>query len=218
MKEIKNITVKEFVAGYNKCTTESDKDIYIKNNLVVGKYLPYNMKTVLAENIVKCSSFDNDGNFSPISTSRYLLFVRTIVSNYTNLIQNGEYDNPKYEGTYLEEYDALASSGLVEKIYSLIPEREIGEFKTIVDMTLEDMVVANTSVQTYINKQFKRASDLFKATFAPLAYSLADKLENMSEKDIERFAKAFEKFAVKASKKVVNIKDNVLSKEENTNK
>ena len=82
--------------------------------LEIKQYLPYNLKVGFAQNIVNCSSFDKNKNFKLSSTLRYLFYIRTVITEYTNLTEN------KKNSSFLDEYDVLASTGLLEAIISKI--------------------------------------------------------------------------------------------------
>lgn len=161
MKKFKKIfTVSEFVKGYKALTTDNIKEKYLKDKLEIASYLPYNLKIVLANNIVKISSYDENKNYSPDSAARHLLYIRTIMDNYTNLRAApavGESGN-----TYLAEYDELVSSGLLEVILKQIPERERAEFEMVLTMKIEDEEQKNTNIYNFFNEKIVNFGEIVK--------------------------------------------------------
>ena len=138
--------IKEFVNKYNSFSTESLRDNFLKNNLKIKDYVSFLMKNTLAQKIVDVSKYmyedyiKEDGTkgrrrtntIHVNSTVQYVLFCRVIIENYTNL-------EVETDGFY-EEYDLLNESGLLDKIMQMIPEKEIKEFKMIVDMKKDDII------------------------------------------------------------------------------
>jgi len=182
---IKKMTVKQFVNNYSELKTKQSQEKYIKENLKIREYIPFNLKSVLAKNIVDCSSFDKDKNLKLSSPTRYLLYIRTIITQYTNLTENTEYS------PFLDEYDSLASTGLLDLITKKIPEKELTEFKTIVDMILNDTITQYTSPQIFVSEQIQRFISLISQISEPLITQISNALEKFDEKDIEKFNKKF---------------------------
>ena len=141
------ITIKKFVEGYKKCETDTSAERYIKKTLKVVPYLSFITKRTLASTLVDISMYEYEdykdadgvikrrktGRVKVDSTIQYLLFCKMIIENYTNL---------KIETNgFFEEYDLLNSCGLMNIIIQSIPEKEVTEFKTIIDMTKSDAMI-----------------------------------------------------------------------------
>lgn len=190
------ILLKDFVEQYTKVATDSLKKRYIEEKLKVVPYVPYLTKVTLAEKIVKQSSYEKDENGEIIkperirvnSALRYVLYVTTIVKIYTNIeLNNAE---------MATEFDMLNKAGLIEVIFKAIPEKEIVEFKTVLDMALEDFWRNEYDVHAFISNQVTRVTEVAKVFLEPLG----KKLDNMNEKDIEKFMGKLDKLAAKAMK------------------
>ena len=191
--------IKEFVNKYNSFSTESLRDNFLKNNLKIKDYVSFLMKNTLAQKIVDVSTYmyedyiKEDGTkgrrrtntIHVNSTVQYVLFCRVIIENYTNL-------EVETDGFY-EEYDLLNESGLLDKIMQMIPEKEIKEFKMIVDMKKDDIIFNQSTPKTFINQQIERVSTILGVTLKPVLEKISEQIENMSEEDVEKFTNKFEK-------------------------
>lgn len=203
-KEIKKIGIKEFVEEYNKRIPQLQED-YIKDNLVVTKYVPFVKKDALAQKLVDVSTYKyedytkEDGTIGRRktdiiqvnSTVQYLFFCRTIIENYTNLTIETE--------GFFEEYDMLKSSGLLDKLMvstetrpSLIPMEEIAELRSLVSMKQSDAMTNYATPQAYISNQVERFGTLLSVTLKPVLNKIADSLNTMNEEDAEALAKRLE--------------------------
>ena len=58
------------------------------------------------------------------------------------------------------EYDSLNENGLIAIIFNEIPESEVSEFKTILDMMLNDLVQNKLSIPAFISSQVERFGDI----------------------------------------------------------
>ena len=188
------ITVEQFAKEYLEIKSKQLQEKYIKEKLEIKQYLPYNLKVVLAKNIVSCSSFDENKNLNLSSTGRYLLYIRTVITQYTNLIENKE------NSSFLDEYDALASTELLELILSEIPQKEINEFKTIVNMVLDDTITQFTSPQIFVSDQIQRIMTIISKISEPLITSAAKAFDNLDEKETENIIKKLSGFVKKNNK------------------
>lgn len=178
--------IKEFVEKYNVIATDRLKEDYLKNSLHIKTYLQFLTKVTLADKLVNVTILDKEtGNVNVKSDINYLLFCRMIVEQYTDL-------QIETKGFY-EEYDLLNESGLLDKIMQMIPEKEITEFKMICDMKKDDIIFNQSTPKAFINQQIERVSTILGITLKPVLEKISEQIENMSEKDVEKFASKFEK-------------------------
>lgn len=188
------MTVREFVEGYRK-TSDNLKDRYVKEKLEIKNYISFADKCNLAKRIVKATTYEKDldgkdtGNIKINSISRYLLFTLSIIDNYTNIDVDF--------GNVIEEYDLFKSNGLLELFIGsenqLIPESEYFEVQTILNMTLDDTVQNNMSTQAFIQNQVTRFGTLLGVTLSPIMDKLAESINDMDEKTIEKMSSQIEK-------------------------
>ena len=168
METNKTISIKKFVNEYAKRVPQM-QETYIKENLVITPYVPFVKKDVLADKLVDISTYvfedytKEDGTIGRRktdkikvnSTAQYLLFCRLIIENYTNLTVETE--------GFHEEYDALKSSGLLDKLMvstetrpSLIPMDEIAELRVLIDFKQKDAIFNATEIHNYIGSQIEK--------------------------------------------------------------
>lgn len=197
--------IKEFVSEYEK-KVDVLKEQFLKENLIITPYVPFNKKNVLADKLVDISTYvfedytKEDGTIGRRktdkirvnSTIQYLLFCRLVIENYTNLIVETE--------GFFEEYDALKQSGLLDKLMigtkteePLISMDEISELRALVDFKQRDIMTNYATPQAYISNQVERFSTLLSVALEPVLTKISDTLENMDEKDIEKFGNKLEK-------------------------
>ena len=180
------MTIKEFTEKYSAIATDRLKEDYLKDNLHIKTYLPFLTKVTLADKLAKVTALDKDtGNINVKSDVNYLLFCRMIIEQYTDL-------QVETEGFY-EEYDLLNESGLLDKIMQMIPEKEIKEFKMIVDMKKDDLLFNQSTPKAFINQQIERITNIVSVTLKPVLDKLATELENMDDSKIEKLSKVLEK-------------------------
>ena len=197
--------IKEFCKEYSDRIDKLKGD-YLKENLKITTYLPFIKKDALAQNIVNATTYKfedytkEDGTtgrrrtnqIQVNSTAQMLLFYRVIIENYTDL-------EVETEGFY-EEYDALNESGVLFELTadfeghpSLIPAKEISELRGMVDLKQRDIMTNQYEIHSYISNQIERIAEVGSVVLKPVLDKLATELENMDEKDIEKFTNKVEK-------------------------
>lgn len=110
---------------------EIEHFIWNDQEIEVKQYLPSNDKLELCSLVINESSDDN--NF--YNPGRVAIFqaIETIAA-YTNInITDKQKEDP------CKLFDLLHSSGLAEKVYSLIPENEIGAITSIIEATIDNI-------------------------------------------------------------------------------
>ena len=184
----KDFNVKSFVEEYEKQLTNDDKTKFLKSKLKTEKYMPYADKLAIAKNIVKSSSYamiKEDGVLKQTdrialnSPMRYILFVMTVVDKYTNIEVNFK--------NVMPEFDALNFNSLIEIIFEKIGDKEMAEFNTVVDMVLNDFMANKYQFRNYINDTISRVYGLVEKC-VPLIDNIANKLDSMSEEDVEKLS------------------------------
>lgn len=189
--------IKEFVEGCNKCATQQLKDRFIKEKLRITPYVSIIKKDAYAQLIIdrtmfEQESYDSNGEIKYRKTDKirvnsvaqYIQFCRVIIELYTNL----EIET----GAFIEEYDALKSSGLLDllmigsdKAAPVIPMNELSEFRTVLDMKVKDALENYSTPQAFIERQVDRFKALGEATLVPLMDTLGKKLDEMPKEELE---------------------------------
>ena len=187
----------EFVERYNNMANQQLKDRFIKEKVKITPYVSIIKKDTYAQLIVNRTmfeqeSYDDNGvtkyrktdKIRVNSVAQYIQFCRAVIELYTDL----EID----DGSFIKEYDALKSSGLLDilmvgsdKADPLIPMSELSEFKTILTMKQSDTQFNETTAQAFISKQIGRISDLANATLTPLIDVVSKKLDEIPKEYLE---------------------------------
>lgn len=166
------MTIKEFVNKYNAMATANLKEKFFRGNIEIKPYLPFILKTALADKLAKTTMIDSKTSDIKVkSDMHYLLFYMVIIQNYTNL-------TVETDGFY-EEYDMLNSSGILRKIMEMIPDEEKKEFRMLCDMKRDDLLYNYGSTQGFIN----RIIDKFAQLLSPAVNAIQDQITNMSAEE-----------------------------------
>ena len=182
----KDFNIKSFVEEYENQLTDTDKSKFLKTKLKTEKYLPYSDKLIIAENIIKSSSYamiKEDGVLKQTdrialnSPMRYILFVMSVVDKYTNMEVNFK--------DVMPEFDALNSNGLIEAIFAKIGTKEVAEFNTVVEMVLNDFMANKYEFKNYVNESLSKISGMVEKCY-PLINNIVNKLDTMSEEDADK--------------------------------
>lgn len=188
----------EFVERYNNMANQQLKDRFIKEKVKITPYVSIIKKDAYAQLIVdkttfEQESYDDNGvtkyrktdKIRVNSVAQYVQFCRAVIELYTDL----EIE----DGSFIKEYDALKSSGLLDilmvgsdKADPLIPMSELSEFKTVLTMKQSDTQFNETTAQAFISKQIGRISDLANATLTPLMDVVGKKLDEIPKEDLDK--------------------------------
>lgn len=187
MNKNEKISTLEFMEQYNEVSAKDLKEKKIKSIVYKDLYVSFGEKCDLAERIVNAASLDANKNINVNSRSRYLLYTLNIINVYTKI---------RIDFTdIINEYDILNKHGLISEIFKYIPQQEITEFETVLNMTLDDFMTNTYENHAFISNQIDRFSKLFNTTLSPVIEQLNEKIENMDEKDIEKLGKKITSFS-----------------------
>lgn len=179
----KKISIDTIIKNYNMRSSDKLKREYLLSVIKVKPYLGYGTKMKLADGIIEVACLEN-GYVHIDSCKKYLLYIYAILANYTNL-------DIKEDGL-LFQYNELDKNGLIEEILSIIPEKELTTFKTILDMKQNDLISNKYENHAFINDKLNEFYIEMHKTLHPLIENVGLKLETLDEKKIE---KAFNKVA-----------------------
>lgn len=177
-------TVENFCKKYNETNIEKSKEALIEK-VMNPHYVSYEMKITICEKIIENSYYkkeEKDGiktrKLHINSPAEYMLYCLYLVKQYTNI----EVDFSKA----LEEFNLLNECGLIDIIYKNIPEKEVKEFRKILDMVESDVMMNEYETHAFISNQVERFGELFGSITKPAINKLSETLENMDEKTIDK--------------------------------
>lgn len=181
------MTVKEFVDGYIQLGSEQLKEKYVKDNLNIEPYVPFQYKKELCESIVAKSFFEHDNEIDALtgtynnvkiqvdSNVNYFLFNMMIINTHTDL----EIDEYSYE-----LFDLLASSGVLEVILKTIPESELVMWKFVNQNVINDFMANHCSTKAYMEQLGLKVVTGLEGFLSVLLESVDKKIQN-GDIDIE---------------------------------
>ena len=175
-------TVKDFCKKYNETKVEQTKKELI-SSIINSHYVSYEMKITICEKVIENSYYkkNNDKKTKRLyinSPAQYMLYCLYLLKEYTYI----EIDFSKS----LEEFNLLNESELLDVIISNIPERELKEFRMILDMVENDALQNEYETHAFISNQVERFGELIGIVLKPAIEQLANALENMDEKTIDK--------------------------------
>lgn len=200
MTDTKKYTVKEFVKKYNTAKSDEVKEILVKS-VMNPQYVDYEKKITICEKIVEASYYKKDKNGNKKlhidSPSQYMGYCLWLVKEYTNIEINFK--------NSLEEFNLLNKNGLFDAVISFIPERELKEFRMILDMVENDAIQNKYETHAFIANQVERFGELAGVSLKPAIEQLATTLENMDEKTVEKMIQKLKVFSGAGLKGKINL-------------
>lgn len=180
-------SIKKFVDDYLALETEDLKEEFLQSNLDIVSYVPVVEKLALADTLVNSTCVNKNNGYIQVNSVMYNIFMyKILIEKYTNL---------RSESTsFYVEYDALKSSGILSRLLfvvktedgeipPMIPFDEISEFRTICDMTRDDLRTNKYESHAFIIRLMEDVSKL-STSFEPMLKELQNeilKAENKSE-------------------------------------
>lgn len=151
MSENKKTKIKIFVKLFNDITDrDADKELEKKtkfaNKYIENSYMPYAMKMAEARQILERSTnIEVDGKqmFSISSPMRYVLFVVSVIQNYTSL---------EFSDDVMADFDLLSVSGAIEVLFASIG-RDVEDFNTVLSMTVDDYMQNERDLVSFIENR-----------------------------------------------------------------
>ena len=177
MMENKTLDILTFVKEYNDVKKKIVCEEFLNKNLVINDYVPFLKKVEMANKIARNSLLDKKNNtiYRQLSV-QYILFIRSIITLYTNLVGSTE--------IWIDEYDALDSSGLLDVVISKIPEKEFSEFKTIVDQVENDYIY-NYSRESTMSRFLNNLFETIKPNITSLFKIIDKRVKESSDEDLK---------------------------------
>ena len=193
----KGMKIEKFIEGYKKISAENIRDKYVKESLKYKNYLSFNEKMVICDKIVDVTSYQNiyedgkivDRKIKIDSRARVMFYVLSIIKYYTNL----EFEMKDA----VTVFDTLNELKLTEKIMCNIPEDERSEIHTILDMTVNDFIQNNMTVESVVTDQVERISRIVGTVLSPILTELNNTLKELNPQQIDQAAKIINIFSKK---------------------
>lgn len=167
----------EFMELYENEENVDKRNTFVKSH-IIKSYIHLEEKDVRSQIIINNSYYDENGNFKVNSTAKHMFTFLSIVDMYTDIDINFK------DG--LNEYNKLDASMALDDILSMIDEKDLNEFKIILNMKCNDMITNEYEPHSYISKQVERFGELIGNVLTPIIENLDfEKLSNMLKENIE---------------------------------
>lgn len=173
MSEVKKITVSAFVERYNKLTNTQLKDKYVKEH-VVKTYAPLLFKMTILNLMNEKSVVDEDIKYIDLVVSKLNLVVAVLVL-YTDIEPDKSEDDKPLTW---DAYDALKSTGLLDKIVAAIGEDEMDELLSVQKNIMDTWYMKNTSTKAYVADLVEVAARKFSVIAGVSMDKLSDVLSD----------------------------------------
>ena len=176
--ENNKMTVNEFVEIYDKDLSKNKT--VAKSAVKIIPYISYGMKINLAQSLVNTVHI-TDGIVQLNTALEYALYVATVFNTYTNI--SVKTDNG------FDDLDILNSNGLIEFVFSQIPEKELKEFNSVLEFCRNDLMTNHYEIHGFINDLVDRIRNDSQAITVPLAELIGvikDKIEGVDEETINK--------------------------------
>ena len=166
--------------------TSKDKEAFIKKHIKT-QYVPYVEKLREALNIANASTHikvDSKQVYKKDTPMMRFLSMNKLVSLYTDIT----FDDSNVVGMY----DALSKEGLMPLLLSSIPETEVSEFMSLVDMCVNDIYENERELSTIIENKLEAINLVVSQVFSTFEETLSqpevkealeDKIKQFTTKD-----------------------------------
>lgn len=139
------ITVSEFIKNYN---LRNDKEKYVASH-IVNDYVSYAIKIDECNEIINRTCYKEIGGkkfFHKNTPVQYFLFINRLIARYTD-IEIGENSS--------NDFDELNKNGLVQAIITAIPTREYDEWRTLLQMCNDDLMLNERDLVPFLETKFE---------------------------------------------------------------
>lgn len=154
-EKIERITVSTFVDGYNKLISDQLKEKYVKKH-VLTTYSSILSKRNVLQLMTEKSVVDGSVKYIDLTVSKLNLIMAILVL-YTDIEPDKDEDGKPMTWA---SYDALKSTGLLEKILECIGD-DIEELLSVQKDVLDTWHMKNASPEAYVTNLVETASQRF---------------------------------------------------------
>jgi len=150
MEENKKM-IGEIINEFKVKKTATEKKACLRKYVEITDYVDYAMKVAVSRSVIKEVCLNEDTmEFNLNTPERYLAFVITSISLYTNIEFNDEDD--------YSTYDLMKTNGFLDELFSYLNEStdDYKEFSTVWNMCFEDLKEYYSSIETLFRKAATR--------------------------------------------------------------
>lgn len=144
----------KFIDEYSKLKDDSAKERLVSKH-VITTYLPYTQKIGEARKILEMSCYNQDNHLFSINTPvRYMLFIMSIVKNYTDLEFSTENGPEQFD--LIERYD-------VTEMLTRVIQDDYERFEVVLKMMFDDLMINERSTTSFIENKMTVIAEALEA-------------------------------------------------------
>lgn len=183
------IKIQDFVKNYTLASSESIKEKML-DSVIRSKYASFGLKMTISKTMIHELSTNEDGLPRFSSPMLYLSFVMSTMLLYTSF--------ELHKDRYIEDYDAMKASGVLEKIIEKIPDREFEEWQTVWQMTVDDEEKNAKCPAVFFASQVTRFGNLISGVCKPVLEEIRQAIqEHLTSEDFNNLKTALKELTEK---------------------
>ena len=154
------MNIADFIKEYEARKNNDTKNALIEKHILKDKYVNYENKIDLCKRIADTANHvmvDGKKMFQKSSTNQYMLYMMTLMNQYTDL-------NCTISGANtVSDFNLLDKNNLFETFTSKMPATEIAKFDVIMEMVMDDMIENERNVVSVMNNMSFGNDELMKS-------------------------------------------------------
>lgn len=179
------ISVDDLIKGYDKLQSSQAKERYLKEKVKYTEYTNFEVVCFYVDRIIANSMFDKKGNIKVDSCQKYLQYVFTLLSFYTNV--------DIHANQWILEFNKLKRYGLLEEIIRGIPEAETDTLEAILEMKSNDAMTNYYNIQNWATKKLGEFYPFIAKGVNEILEKLSKSIENLDENKIRQIIESIQK-------------------------
>lgn len=179
------ISVDDLIKGYDKLQSSQAKERYLKEKVKYTEYTNFEVVCFYVDRIIANSMFDKKGNIKVDSCQKYLQYVFTLLSFYTNV--------DVHANQWILEFNKLKRYGLLEEIIRGIPEAETDTLEAVLEMKSNDAMTNYYNIQNWATKKLGEFYPFIAKGVNEILEKLSKSIENLDENKIRQIIESIQK-------------------------
>jgi len=182
---VEKIGVDDLIKGYDRLQSSQAKDRYLKEKVKYTEYTNFEVVCFYVDKIIANSMFDKKGDIKVDSCQKYLQYIFTLLSFYTNV--------DIHANQWILEFNKLRRYGLLEKIIEGIPEAEVNTLDAVLEMKANDAMTNYYNIQNWATKKLGEFYPFIAKGINEILEGLGKCIENLDEEKIHKIIDGFKK-------------------------
>lgn len=175
---VEKINVDDLIKGYNRLQSSQAKERYLKEKVKYIEYTNFEVVCFYVDKIIANSMFDKKGDIKVDSCQKYLQYIFTLLSFYTNIDIHAE--------QWILEFNKLRRYRLLEEIIKGIPETEVNTLDAVLEMKSNDAMTNYYNIQNWATKKLGDFYPFIAKGVNEVLESLSKNIENLDENKIRQ--------------------------------